>query len=234
MSTSSLNKVFLMGNLTQDPDLRGFPNGQSVCELRLAVNRRFTNANGQEQDEVCFVDVVVWGKSATNCRQFLTKGSLVLVEGRLQLDTWEDRNGGGRRSKLRVVSERVQFLSRDNQRSDRGPGGYRDNGGNGGYQDGGNYRGNGNGGYQNGGNYRGGSNGYQNGGYGNNYGNNYNGGNYQNNFGQPPASEAGSYSDGPLPRNNGGAPEPAMPEMPPEDGAPGNGAEINPEDDIPF
>ncbi|MBE6388992.1 MAG: single-stranded DNA-binding protein [Lentisphaerae bacterium] len=108
---ASLNKVFLLGNLTRDPDLRGFPNGQSVCDLRLAVSRRFTS-NGQEQEETCFVDVVVWGKVANNCRQYLSKGSQVMVEGRLQLDTWEDRNGGGQRSRLRVVAENVQFMSR--------------------------------------------------------------------------------------------------------------------------
>lgn len=108
---ASLNKVFLLGNLTREPDLRSFPNGQSVCDLRLAVSRRFTS-NGQDQEETCFVDVVVWGKTANNCRQYLSKGSQVMVEGRLQLDTWEDRNGGGQRSRLRVVAENVQFMSR--------------------------------------------------------------------------------------------------------------------------
>lgn len=115
---ASLNKVFLLGNLTRDPDLRGFPNGQSVCDLRLAVSRRFTS-NGQEQEETCFVDVVVWGKVANNCRQYLSKGSQVMIEGRLQLDTWEDRNGGGQRSRLRVLAENVQFMSR---RRDDAPG----------------------------------------------------------------------------------------------------------------
>ena len=108
---ASLNKVFLLGNLTRDPDLRGFASGQNVCDLSLAVSRRFMS-NGQEQEETCFVDVVVWGKAAANCRQYLSKGSQVMVEGRLQLDAWEDRNGGGRRTKLRVVAEHVQFMSR--------------------------------------------------------------------------------------------------------------------------
>lgn len=111
---ASLNKVFLLGNLTRDPDLRGLPSGQSVCELRLAVGRRYTNSSGQEVDDTCFVDVIVWGRSAANCKQFLSKGSAVMVEGRLQLDTWEDRNGGGQRSRLRVVAEQVQFMSRRN------------------------------------------------------------------------------------------------------------------------
>ena len=108
---ASLNKVFLLGNLTRDPDLRGFSNGQNVCDLGLAVSRRFMS-NGQEQEETCFVDVVVWGKAAANCRQYLSKGSQVMVEGRLQLDSWEDRNGGGRRTKLRVVAENIQFMNR--------------------------------------------------------------------------------------------------------------------------
>jgi single-strand DNA-binding protein len=140
----TLNKVFLLGNLTRDPDLRGLPSGQSVCEMRMAITRRY-NSNGKDVDETCFVDVVVWGKSANNCKQFLTKGSQIMVEGRLQLDQWEDRNGGGQRSKLRVVAEQVQFMTR---RSPEGgnpypprEGGYapRDNGGyqNGGYQNGG-------------------------------------------------------------------------------------------------
>jgi len=90
---ASLNKVMLLGNLTRDPDLRGLPSGQSVCELRLAINRRFVS-NGQEVNDTCFVDVVVWGKSAQNCKQYLAKGAQVLVEGRLQLDTWEDRKIG--------------------------------------------------------------------------------------------------------------------------------------------
>ena len=109
---ASLNKVFLLGNLTRDPDLRGLPSGQSVCELGIAVSRRFIGSNGQEVEDTCFVDVVVWGKAANNCKQYLAKGSQVMVEGRLQLDRWEDRNGGGQRTKLRVVAEQVQFMNR--------------------------------------------------------------------------------------------------------------------------
>ena len=122
---ASLNKVFLLGNLTRDPDLRSFPNGQNVCDLRLAVSRRFSAGNGQEQrEETCFVDVVVWGRSAANCKQYLGKGSPVLVEGRLQLDQWEDRNGGGTRSRLRVVAEQVQFVGRRQQENGDGGGSY--------------------------------------------------------------------------------------------------------------
>ena len=123
---ASLNKVFLLGNLTRDPDFRGLPSGQSVCTLGLAVNRRFMNNNGQEQEESCFVDVSVWGKTAQNCRQYLSKGSQVMVEGRLRWESWEDRNGGGRRSRLSVVAENVQFMSRRSREESNGDnnGGY--------------------------------------------------------------------------------------------------------------
>ena len=121
---ASLNKVFLLGNLTRDPDLRGLPSGQSVCELRLAVSRRFQNSSGQDVEDTCFVDVVVWGRTANNCKQFLSKGSQVMVEGRLQLDQWEDRNGGGQRQRLRVVAEQIQFMNRRQQGEGNGNGGY--------------------------------------------------------------------------------------------------------------
>ena len=122
---ASLNKVFLLGNLTRDPDLRSLPSGQNVCELRLAVSRRFSPGNGQEpREETCFVDVVVWGRSAANCKQYLAKGSPVLVEGRLRLDQWEDRNGGGTRSRLLVVAEQVQFVGRRQQDNGDGGGSY--------------------------------------------------------------------------------------------------------------
>ena len=138
---ASLNKVILMGNLTHDPDLRGLQSGQSVCTLRLAINRRFTNAGGQEQEETCFVDVTVWGKAANNCRQYLSKGSQVLVEGRLRYETWEDRNGGGQRSKLSVVAENVQFMTR---RREGGDGDWQNQGGApvNNYNQGGNYQNN--------------------------------------------------------------------------------------------
>ena len=121
---ASLNKVFLLGNLTRDPDLRGLPSGQSVCELRLAVSRRFQNSSGQDVEDTCFVDVVVWGRTAANCKQFLSKGSQVMVEGRLQLDQWEDRNGGGQRQRLRVVAEQIQFMNRRPQNDSAQNNGY--------------------------------------------------------------------------------------------------------------
>jgi single-strand DNA-binding protein len=107
---ASFNKVILMGNLTRDPEVRYTPNGAAVCELGLAISRKF-NVNGQDRDEVCFVDIIVWNKQAENCGKYLQKGRPVLIEGRLQLDTWQNKEGQNR-SKLRVVAESVQFMPR--------------------------------------------------------------------------------------------------------------------------
>ncbi len=107
---SSYNKVFLVGNLTRDPELRSLSSGASVCKLTLAVDREFTTAQGESREEVCFVDVEVWGRQAESCEAFLRKGAPALVEGRLQQDRWEDRETGIMRSRLLVHAERVQFL----------------------------------------------------------------------------------------------------------------------------
>jgi len=106
---ASLNKVFLLGNLTRVPELRYTPNGAAVCEFGLAVNRKYV-ANNQEKDETCFVNIVVWGKQGESCQRYLEKGSLAMIEGRLQYDQWDDRETGKKRSTLRVVAERVQFV----------------------------------------------------------------------------------------------------------------------------
>lgn len=107
---ASFNKVILIGNLTRDPDLRTTQNGTAICDLGLAVNRRWRDQSGRDQEDTTFVDVAVWGRSAENCAQYLQKGVPILVEGRLRLEQWEDRNGGGKRSRLTVVAEVVQFL----------------------------------------------------------------------------------------------------------------------------
>jgi single-strand DNA-binding protein len=114
---ASLNKVFLMGNLTRDPDLRGLPSGQSVCEFGLAITERYG-----EREETVFIDITCWGKTAEFCKNYLTKGSNVYIEGKLKLDTWEDRNGGGKRSKLSVTALTVQSLSRRQQEQHEGQG----------------------------------------------------------------------------------------------------------------
>lgn len=104
----NLNRVFLMGNLTRDPEIRYTPSGRAVGDLRMAVNRRFRTADGETRDETCFVTVVVWGRQAETSGEYLRKGSPLLVEGRLQYDEWE--RDGQKHNRLRVVAERVQFL----------------------------------------------------------------------------------------------------------------------------
>lgn len=109
---ASLNRVLIAGRLTRKPELRNTPNGTAVTDLLIAINREFVNQNGARQQEVCFVDVVVWGKQAEFCCQYLECSSSVLIEGRLQLDVWYAANGGEKRCKLRVAAERVQFLDK--------------------------------------------------------------------------------------------------------------------------
>lgn len=107
----SLNRVFLMGNLVRDPELRQIPNGTSVCDMKLAVNRFFTAQDGERRQDTCFVDIVAWRRQAETCAEFLKKGAPVFVEGRLDMDQWQD-NDGKRHSRLRVVANRVNFLPR--------------------------------------------------------------------------------------------------------------------------
>lgn len=110
----ALNKVIIAGRLTRKPELRKTPNGIAVTDLLVALNREFVTLNGEKQQEVCFVDVVVWGKQAEMCTQGLDCSSPVFVEGRLQLDTWLGKDGE-KRCKLRVAAERVQFVERRSQ-----------------------------------------------------------------------------------------------------------------------
>ncbi len=106
----NLNKIMLIGNLTRDPISRAIASGSSVCEFGLAVNRRFRTAQGEDREEVCFVDIEVWGKTGDNCNRFLHKGSPVYVEGRLRMDQWVDKTTNQQRSRLRVVADTVTFL----------------------------------------------------------------------------------------------------------------------------
>ncbi|MFH0953681.1 MAG: single-stranded DNA-binding protein [Verrucomicrobiota bacterium] len=115
----SMNRVFLMGNLTRDPELRRTPTGLSVLDLRLAVNERFKNKAGEAVDSVCFADVVVWGRQAETCGQYLAKGSAVMVEGKLQFEQWQTPEGQ-KRSKLRIRANRVQFLGRPRRSGQQG------------------------------------------------------------------------------------------------------------------
>jgi single-strand DNA-binding protein len=105
----SLNKVFLVGNLTRDPELRYTSQGTAVTTLRLAVNRSFKGKDGQMQKDTCFVNIVVWSQMAEVCNQYLQKGRQVFVEGRLQFRSWQNSEGKNR-SVLEVVATRVQFM----------------------------------------------------------------------------------------------------------------------------
>jgi single stranded DNA-binding protein (ssb) len=106
---ASLNKVFLIGNLTRDPELRYTPAGLAVVNLRLAVNRRYKDRNGEQKEDVCFVTVTAWDKQAEVCNQYLQKGKPVFVEGRLQSRSWETTDGQ-KRNVLDIRAERIQFL----------------------------------------------------------------------------------------------------------------------------
>jgi len=115
----SMNRVFLMGNLTRDPELRYIPSGTAVANFGMAVNRTYTTQDGERKEDVCFVEIVTWAKTAENCANYLSKGRPVLVEGRLQFRSWET-DDGQKRSKLEVVADRVQFLG--GRREDSAPG----------------------------------------------------------------------------------------------------------------
>jgi len=108
---ASYNRIIMMGNLTRDPEHKQVSSGQSVCRFGLASNRQFKNKQtGSMVQEVCFIDVDVWGAQAESCKQFLQKGRSVLVEGRLKLDTWQDAEGN-KRNKHSIVADRVTFLA---------------------------------------------------------------------------------------------------------------------------
>jgi single-strand DNA-binding protein len=107
---SSLNKVMLMGNLTRDVELRYTPKGSAVADIGMAINRVWTNDQGQRQEDTTYVDVTLWGRSAEIAQQYLSKGSGVMIEGRLHLDTWDDKTSGQKRSKLKVVGEALHLL----------------------------------------------------------------------------------------------------------------------------
>jgi single-strand DNA-binding protein len=106
-----LNRLQLAGNLTRDPEIRFLANDKAVASFGLAINRRWKDANGQAKEETVFVDVTAWGRTAELVGQYLTKGAGAFVEGRLSLDSWEDKTTGQKRSKLVVVADSVQFTT---------------------------------------------------------------------------------------------------------------------------
>jgi len=107
---ASFNKVILVGNLTRDPELRYTPKGMAIAKVGLAVNRNWTSESGEKKEEVTFVDVDIFGRTAENVAQYMKKGRPILIEGRLRLDQWDDKQTGQKRSRLGVVAETVQFL----------------------------------------------------------------------------------------------------------------------------
>lgn len=117
---ANLNKVFLMGNLTADPELRYTPKGTAVTDIRLAINRYYAGDNSERQEETTFVDVTLWNRQAEVAGNYLSKGRGVFVEGRFQLDSWEDKASGQKRTKLRVIGENIQLFPRGGDSSDMG------------------------------------------------------------------------------------------------------------------
>ena len=107
---ASFNKVILMGNLTRDPEVRYTPKGSAVADIGLAVNRVYSTESGEKREETTFVDVTLWGRTAEIAGEYLKKGRPVLIEGRLQLDTWDDKQSGQKRSKLKVIGEGMQLI----------------------------------------------------------------------------------------------------------------------------
>jgi len=107
---ANLNKVMLIGNVTRDPEIKYTPKGSAVTDLGIAVNRVYTPEGGEKREETTFVDVTLWGRQAEIAGEYCKKGRSVYIEGRLQLDSWEDKTSGQKRSKLRVVGENFQLL----------------------------------------------------------------------------------------------------------------------------
>ena len=107
---ASVNKVILIGNCTRDPEVRYTPKGTAVADIGMAMNRYFSSDGGEKREETTFVDVTLWGRQAEVAGEYLKKGRPVYIEGRLQLDSWEDKNTGEKRNKLKVVGEQMQLL----------------------------------------------------------------------------------------------------------------------------
>ena len=107
---ASVNKVILVGNCTRDPEVRYTPKGTAVADIGMAMNRYFSSDGGERREETTFVDVTLWGRQAEVAGEYLKKGRPVYIEGRLQLDSWDDKNTGQKRTKLKVVGEQMQLL----------------------------------------------------------------------------------------------------------------------------
>jgi single-strand DNA-binding protein len=113
---ASLNKVLLMGNLTRDIELRYTPRGTAVADISIAINRAWKDDSGNKQEETTFVDCTLWGKTAELAHKYLAKGRGIYLEGRLQLESWDDKDTGKKRTKMKVIGENIQFLPSGGQR----------------------------------------------------------------------------------------------------------------------
>ena len=120
---ASVNKVMLIGNLTRDPEIKYTPKGTAIADIGLAVNRTYSTESGEKREEVTFIDVTLWGRVAEIVGEYCKKGRPLFVEGRLQLDTWDDKSTGQKRSKLKVVGENIQLLGSREGGSGSGGGG---------------------------------------------------------------------------------------------------------------
>lgn len=120
---ANFNKVYLIGNLTRDPELRVTPKGTAICQFGMAVNRQFKDESGALRDDTTFVDIEAWGKQGETIAKYCTKGRPLFVEGRLKFDQWEDKTSGQKRSKLKVVLEGFQFLGSGQRDGAPGAGG---------------------------------------------------------------------------------------------------------------
>ncbi len=149
---ASLNKVMLIGNLTRDPEVRYTPKGTAVTDLGLAVNRNYSTDSGERREETTFVDITLWGRQAEIAGQYMKKGRPIYIEGRLQMDTWQDKQTGQNRSRLKIVGENFQFLGgREDGGGGGGGGGQQNYSGGGNQYDSGPPPSQGGGGYQGGG-----------------------------------------------------------------------------------
>jgi single-strand DNA-binding protein len=134
---ANLNKVMLIGNLTRDPEIKYTPKGTAIADIGLAVNRNYTTESGEKREETTFVDVTLWGRVAEIVGEYCKKGRPLFVEGRLQLDTWDDKQTGQKRSKLKVVGDNIQLLGgREGGAGGGGGGGESSGGGGGEYSEG--------------------------------------------------------------------------------------------------
>ena len=123
---ASLNKVMLIGNVTRDPEVKYTPKGSAVADLGLAINRNYTNQTGEKVEEVTYVDVELWGRLAEIAGEYAKKGRSIFIEGRLRIDSWEDKQSGQKRNRLKVVGEGLQLLgSRPGGQGGGAAGGFR-------------------------------------------------------------------------------------------------------------